>query len=87
MRNPSPLTDNAQVDSAGKRVMVGQSSVYDLYLTRSFKAAQIERSPTSSTVVDTFIARNADVAAGVKQQLQPMRRAWAGCACCPAASW
>jgi len=70
VRNASPLTDNAQVDSKGTRVMVGQSSVYDLYLTRTFKAAQIERSPTSPTVVDTFVARNADVAAGVKQQLQ-----------------
>ena len=70
VRNASPLIDNAQVDSKGTRVMVGQSSVYDLYLTRSLKAARIERSPTSPTVVDTFIARNADVAAGVKQQLQ-----------------
>ena len=70
VRNASALTDNSQVDGKGTRVMVGQSSVYDLYLSRTFKAAQIERSPTSPTVVDTFIARNADVAAGVKQQLQ-----------------
>lgn len=70
VRNASALTDNAQVDRPGTRVMVGQSSVYDLYLSRTFKAAQIERSPTSPTVVDTFLARNADVAAGVKQQLQ-----------------
>ncbi len=70
VRDASPLTDNAQVDSTGTRVMVGQSSVYDLYLSRTFKAAQIERSPTSPTVIATFIARNADVAAGVKQQLQ-----------------
>jgi polar amino acid transport system substrate-binding protein len=34
------------------------------------KNAQILRSPTSPTVVDTFIAENAEVAAGVKQQLQ-----------------
>ncbi len=70
VREASPLTDNAQVDRPGTRVMVGRSSVYDLHLSRTFKAAQIERSPTSPTVVDTFIARNADVAAGVKQQLQ-----------------
>ena len=70
VRDASPLTDNTQVDRAGTRVMVGQSSVYDLYLTRSLKAAQILRSPTSPTVVDTFLAQGADVAAGVKQQLQ-----------------
>ncbi|MEP7101126.1 MAG: hypothetical protein ABI781_11495 [Burkholderiales bacterium] len=51
-------------------VSVDLAGVYDLYLTRTLRAAQIERSPTSPTVVDTFIARSADVAAGVKQQLQ-----------------
>ena len=70
VRNDSPLRDNAQVDHAGTRVMVGQKSVYDLYLTRELKAAQILRSPTSPSVVDEFLARDADVAAGVKQQLE-----------------
>jgi polar amino acid transport system substrate-binding protein len=50
--------------------MVGKGSAYDLYLTRELKAAQIMRAPTSPTVVDTFLAENADVAAGVKQQLE-----------------
>jgi polar amino acid transport system substrate-binding protein len=70
VREGSTLTDNAQVDRAGTRVMVGQSSVYDLYLTRELKAAQIMRAPTSPKVVDTFLAQGADVAAGVKQQLE-----------------
>ena len=70
VRQGSALTDNAQVDRAGTRVMVGQSSVYDLYLTRELKAAQILRAPSSPTVVDTFLLQNADVAAGVKQQLE-----------------
>jgi polar amino acid transport system substrate-binding protein len=70
VREGSALTDNAQVDRAGTRVMVGQSSVYDLYLTRELKAAQIMRAPTSPKVVDTFLAQSADVAAGVKQQLE-----------------
>ena len=70
VRNASALTDNAQVDRAGTRVMVGQASVYDLYLSRELKAAQILRAPTSPTVVDNFLARDADVAAGVKQQLE-----------------
>lgn len=70
VRQGSALTDNAQVDRLGTRVMVGKGSVYDLYLTRELKAAQMLRAPTSPKVVDSFLAENADVAAGVKQQLQ-----------------
>lgn len=66
----SPLTDNAQVDRAGTRVMVGRGSAYDLFLSRELKAAQILRAPTSPAVVDAFLAEKADVAAGVKQQLE-----------------
>jgi polar amino acid transport system substrate-binding protein len=70
VRNASPLTDNAQVDRAGTTVMVGKGSAYDLYLSRELKAATILRAPTSPAVVDAFIAEKADVAAGVKQQLE-----------------
>jgi polar amino acid transport system substrate-binding protein len=78
VRNASPLTDNAQVDRAGTQVMVGKASVYDLYLTRELKAAQILRSPTSPTVVDTFLAQGAEVAAGVRQQLESDARRLGG---------
>ncbi len=70
VRNASPLTDNAQVDRAGTTVMVGKGSAYDLYLSREIKAATLLRAPTSPAVVDEFIRQNADVAAGVKQQLE-----------------
>jgi polar amino acid transport system substrate-binding protein len=50
--------------------MVGRGSAYDLQLSRELKAAQILRAPTSPLVVDRFLAENADVAAGVKQQMQ-----------------
>ncbi|MET3515109.1 polar amino acid transport system substrate-binding protein [Pseudacidovorax sp. 1753] len=70
VREASPLQSNDEVDRAGMRVTVGKGSAYDLYLTRTLKAATIERAPTSPAVVDTFIAEGADVAAGVKQQLQ-----------------
>ena len=50
--------------------MVGKGSAYDLYLSREIKAAQLLRAPTSPTVVDEFLAQKADVAAGVRQQLQ-----------------
>ncbi len=70
VRQASTLTDNSQVDRAGVSVMVGKGSAYDLYLSRELKFARILRAPTSPAVVDAFLAQNADVAAGVKQQLQ-----------------
>lgn len=70
VRNDSALTHNAEVDRAGTRVMVGRGSAYDLYLTRALKAAEILRAPTSPAVVEAFLAERADVAAGVKQQLE-----------------
>jgi len=70
VRNDSPLNENADVDRADTRIMVGKGSAYDLYLTRELKAAQLVRTPTSPAVVDEFLKQRADVAAGVKQQLQ-----------------
>lgn len=70
VRQDSPLTDNGQVDRPGTRVMVGSGSAYDLHLTRELKAAQILRAPTSPAVVQEFLAQHADVAAGIKPQLQ-----------------
>jgi polar amino acid transport system substrate-binding protein len=65
----SPIQDNAQVDRQGVRVVVGAGSAYDLYLARELKHAQIVRVPTSAEVVPTLLARQLEVAAGVKQQL------------------
>ena len=70
VRQASPLTNNAQVDAAGHTVVVGNGSAYDLFLSRELKHASIVRAPTSPAVVDVFLAQNADVAAGVKQQLE-----------------
>ena len=70
VRQASSLTDNAQVDRAGHRIMVGRGSAYDLFLSREIKAATLLRAPTSPAVVDRFLAESADVAAGVKQQLE-----------------
>jgi polar amino acid transport system substrate-binding protein len=70
VRDASPLTANEQVDRAGTRVVVGQGSAYDLYLTRELKQAQIVRVASSQGVIDTFLHSGAEVAAGVKQQLQ-----------------
>ncbi len=70
VREDSPLQDNSEVDREGNRVVVGKGSAYDLYLTRELKAAQIVRAPSSPAVVDTYVEQGAEVAAGVKQQLQ-----------------
>lgn len=69
VRQNSALTDNAQVDAPGHRIMVGRGSAYDLYLSRHLKAASLVRTATSPTVVDSFLAQGADMAAGVLQQL------------------
>ena len=70
VHNDSPLNQNSEVDRPETRVMVGRGSAYDLYLTRELKAAQLLRAPTSPAVVDEFLKQRADVAAGVRQQLQ-----------------
>jgi polar amino acid transport system substrate-binding protein len=66
----SPLQRNEEVDRAGRTVVVGQGSAYDLFLSRELKAATILRAPSSQAVVETFLREGADVAAGVRQQLE-----------------
>lgn len=78
VREASPLQRNEEVDQAGITVTVGAGSAYDLYLTREIKHAQIVRALSSPAVVDTFIAQNLDVAAGVKQQLEADAKRIAG---------
>ncbi|WP_115681878.1 ABC transporter substrate-binding protein [Cupriavidus taiwanensis] len=78
VKNESPVQANDEVDLAGRRVVVGKGSAYDLYLTRTLQHAQIVRAPTSPSVVQTFLEENADVAAGVRQQLEGDARRTAG---------
>jgi len=70
VRDDSPLQDNAEVDAPGLRLVVGRGSAYDLHLSREIRHAELLRAPTSPEVVATFLAEQADVAAGVRQQLQ-----------------
>jgi polar amino acid transport system substrate-binding protein len=78
VRADSPLTDNAQVDQAPHRVVAGQGSAYDLFLTRSLQKAQLVKAPTSPQVVPFFLNGAYDVAAGVKQQLASDAQKFAG---------
>ena len=70
VRNDSPIRRNEEVDRAGNRVVVGNGSAYDLFLTRELKNAKLVKAPTSPAVTDMFVAQKLEVAAGVKQQLQ-----------------
>lgn len=70
VRDASAIRSNDEVDRPGHRVVVGQGSAYDLFLSRTLQQATLLRAPSSPAVVDTFLAQQADVAAGVKQQLQ-----------------
>ncbi len=66
----SPLISNDEVDRPGHRIVVGQGSAYDLFLSREIKHADLVRAPNSQVVVDLFVAQRLDVAAGVRQQLE-----------------
>jgi polar amino acid transport system substrate-binding protein len=79
VRGDSPIRANEEVDRSGHTVVVGKGSAYDLFLTRELKQATLLRAPTSQAVIDTFIETRAEVAAGVKQQLEAdMRRVGGG---------
>jgi len=78
VKEDSPIRTNDNVDQAVNRVVVGKGSAYDLFLTRTLGQAQILRSPTSPTVVNTFLELGAEVAAGVKQQLEADGRRFGG---------
>lgn len=70
VREGSPLRANEQVDRAGQRVVVGRGSAYDLFLSRELKNAEIVRAESSQAVLRHFLDSGAEVAAGVKQQLE-----------------
>lgn len=70
VREESPLRINDEVDRAGTRVVVGKGSAYDLFLSRELQHAQVVHAPSSPAVVEHFLQEGADVAAGVKQQLE-----------------
>lgn len=67
----SPVKAIADADQPGTRIAVGHGSVYDLYLTRTLKNAQLVRvKPAAITnIVDTFFADKLEVAAFIKLPL------------------
>jgi polar amino acid transport system substrate-binding protein len=69
VRDASPLRTNEEVDKPGHRVVVGQGSAYDLFLTRELQQAEIVRVASSQAVLEHFLGTGAEVAAGIKQML------------------
>ncbi|MEY3671105.1 MAG: hypothetical protein RI904_762 [Pseudomonadota bacterium] len=70
VRSDSLITKNDDVDVAGKQVVVGKGSAYDLFLTRHLKQATIIRAVSSQAVITDFLSQHIEIAAGVKQQLE-----------------
>ena len=66
----SSIRNNEEVDRADVRVVVGRGSAYDLYLSRELKQAKLLRASTSQGVTGMMVLEKAEVAAGVKQQMQ-----------------
>ncbi len=70
VRDDSPIRTTDDADRPGVRIVTGERSAYDLFLSREIVQATIVRVPRSEQVVDHFVETGAEVAAGVRQQLE-----------------
>jgi polar amino acid transport system substrate-binding protein len=66
----SGLTDNAQIDAAGRRISVGSGSAYDLFLTRETSHAEIVHLQGAKAALAALRAGDVEVAAGIRQVLE-----------------
>jgi polar amino acid transport system substrate-binding protein len=69
VKKDSPLKAIDEFDRKGMRIAVGNKSVYDLYLTRTIKNAELVRLPTSPGAMEALVPQNLDAAAGVKEAM------------------
>ena len=71
VRQDSPLKDVDDVDKPGIKIGVGLASVYDLYLTRTLKHAELVRAKVGGAAagIPIFIDQKLDAAAGVREPL------------------
>jgi polar amino acid transport system substrate-binding protein len=65
----SPIKVITDVDRAGVRVAVSERSAYDLYLTRTFKKAQLIRAKGIPASYDAFMAQKLEALGGLKPKL------------------
>jgi len=78
LRADDPAQRVAELDSAGRRIAVGQGAAYDLYLSRTLTQAELVRSSTSVLAIEDFVAQRLDAAAGVRQPLEAYAAAHPG---------
>ena len=71
VRQDSPLKDVGDVDRPGIKIGVGLASVYDLYLTRTLKHAELVRAKVGGAAagIPVFLDQKLDAAAGVREPL------------------
>ena len=69
VRADSACVANEDVDHAGRTIVVGKGSAYDLFLTRELTQAAFVRVAGAAEVVETLRAGGADVAGGIRQVL------------------
>ena len=78
VRDASELTANAEVDRAGTRVSVGAGAVYDLFLSRELRRAEIVRFAGAEPALAAVRSGEVEVAAGIRQVLEGEARRAAG---------
>jgi polar amino acid transport system substrate-binding protein len=69
VRDDSSFHAIEDFDRPGVKIAVGKGAAYDLFLTRTLKAAELVRADTSPGAVDLFLEAGLDAAAGVRQPL------------------
>ncbi len=65
----SPIRSVDEVDRKGVRVAVSEKSAYDLYLTRTFRQAQIVRAPGIEASFKAFVEQKLEALGGLKPRL------------------
>ncbi len=66
VRKDSPVKSNDEIDRPGMRIGVNKGSAYDLFLTRTLKAATLVRGEDG---IELFAKDKLDAAAGVRQPM------------------
>ena len=65
----SSLRSVAEVDRPGRRIAVSAGTAYDLYLTRSLKHAELQRTNGQTGAVELFVTEKLDALAGLRPAL------------------
>jgi polar amino acid transport system substrate-binding protein len=65
----SPFRSAEDVDRPGTRIAVSAGTAYDLYLTRSLKHAELQRTKGQAGAVDLFVTEKLDALAGLRPAL------------------